>query len=69
MSVETYHGLPCERGHTLRYRSNRKCVACACKPRLYLVPVCPGVWDEFNTLEEAQQHLFAEDGIWVAKKL
>lgn len=29
MTAETYNGQPCAHGHTLRYRSNRKCVACA----------------------------------------
>ena len=26
--VATYHGKPCELGHTERYESNGKCVAC-----------------------------------------
>lgn len=29
MSAETYDGKPCAHGHTRRYRSNRKCVACS----------------------------------------
>lgn len=35
MSAETYDGKPCARGHTRRYRSNRKCVACSTLPVLY----------------------------------
>jgi hypothetical protein len=34
--AETYHGKPCAKGgHTLRWRSNRKCVACHTLPVKY----------------------------------
>lgn len=41
MTAETYRGAPCAHGHTLRYRSNRKCVTCACAPARYFA-LSPG---------------------------
>ena len=50
---ETYHGAPCAHGHTLRYRSNRKCVECACAASRFFAVSPDGSSAEPVTLIEA----------------
>lgn len=72
MTADTYHGAPCAHGHTLRYRSNRKCVECARVPARYIVfdgeHYVSGIHD---SLEAAQHDAYqlTEGSIWLARKV
>lgn len=60
MTTETYNGKPCERGHTLRYRSNRKCVACSRREVRYFVVPYVGRVQVFAAREVAEQYATRE---------
>ena len=65
-SAELYTGHCRYHGASPRYRSNRKCVACATKPVRYVV-FDNGIMASYHdTLEDAQR--YGKD-IWLARKL
>lgn len=64
MSAETYTGKPCPRGHTLRYRSNRKCVACYTLEVRYIVE-----WPNGALHPREQVEPRANDTLWRAVRV
>ena len=57
MIVETYRGKPCAHGHTVRYRSNRKCVACARLEVRWFEVLADGSCRQVTSTEAVYAHL------------
>lgn len=70
MAAEVYEGRPCEHGHTIRYRSNRKCVACHTLPAVYIVlevRAMPALAPVLATQGDAERYITEHGGeIWRA---
>jgi hypothetical protein len=66
MTPETYTGKPCAHGHTLRYRSNRKCVHCS---RHEVVYIAQGIWTRYETEQDARAANGPGVTIWRATRV
>lgn len=66
---ETYIGEPCAQGHTLRYRSNRKCVTCACAPAQFFALAADGSMAQPVTMVEAVYARRPGWSYWRAKRI
>lgn len=73
MTPETYNGKPCAHGHTLRYRSNRKCVQCSRLEVRYIAVDCNGAGGMLRDTEaEARsdaKSIWKDGTIWRATRV